>query len=535
MHSLFSAYSRLAVHRKLAITFCGVFPLVLRLLALPWYPIPVPAVHDEFSYLLAADTFAMGRLTNPTPPLWVHFETFHELMRPTYMSMYPPGQGAMLALGKVLFGHPWWAVWLSVGVMCAALTWMLYAWLEPGWALLGGILAALQFGVAHYWINGYWGGSLAAIGGCLVLGAFGRLRNDVTIGQGLLLGVGAGILANTRPLEGLILVGIVLILLCGGGWPVEGWSRRFRLPLDLTGSAPAKPPAPLTAKALLRLILAVLATSLPLVAFTIMFNKAVTGSVLDFPHSYGRKDVAPWSVWVWEPPTQGLTYHHEVMKDFYTNWEPNYEDAKDWGTLAGLIPGLWQRGKTVGACYFPNVCYLPFALASFLVMFSPRVRWLGIVVIFALAGGMLVRWLVPHYLAPILGALMAIHLEFLRYVRSKSPRAFVALLAFLAILFAWRIVSRAHDQTNAWAIGRARIIRQLESEGRRHLVLVRYLPHHIPQQEWVFNGPDIPSQKVIFAREMTPAQDQELLDYFRNRIVWMLDADANPPVLRQLR
>src|SRR5690348_10561540 len=195
----------LARRRKTSVLVCGLAALAIRAILLPVWRIPAPYVNGEFSFLLAADTFIRGRLTNPTPPMWIHFETFHVIFHPTYASMYPPLQGLLLAAGTLLGGQPFWGVWLTVGLMCAAICWMLQGWLPPGWALLGGMLSVIRFGVFSYWDDSYWGGAHAALAGALVLGALPRIFRHQRVRDALIMASGVGMLANSRPYEGFVL------------------------------------------------------------------------------------------------------------------------------------------------------------------------------------------------------------------------------------------------------------------------------------------------------------------------------------------
>ena len=80
---------------------------------------------------------------------------------------------------------------------------------------------------------------------------------------------------------------------------------------------------------------------------------------------------------------------------------------------------------------------------------------------------------------------------------------------------------------------RAEIAQELAKTPGQHLVIVRYSQkHHAIDMEWVYNGADIDGEKVVWARELYGTDMQPLLDYFKGRRVWVVDADSEPPRLQ---
>ena len=207
-HLLERAIARLARRRVLSLIVVGGFAFALHLALALIAGIPHPRIHDEYSYLLAADTFARGRVANPAHPLWRHFESMHILQRPTYASKYPTGQGLILAAGKVVGGHFIVGAWLAGALACGASCWMLQGWLRPRLALLGAFLIGLNPFVVE-WGQSYWA-ALPLLGGSLLLGGMRRIVDRPDRYTGLIMGLGVAILAITRPYEGLALSMVAL-------------------------------------------------------------------------------------------------------------------------------------------------------------------------------------------------------------------------------------------------------------------------------------------------------------------------------------
>jgi len=532
-------FSRLAERRGLAVLVVGLVALAARAALLPILPIPQPGVHDEFSYLLLSDTFAHGRLTNPTNPMWVHFESFHVLWKPTYASKFYPAQGFIMALGQVILGHPFWGVWLSGGLMCASICWMLQGWMPAGWALLGGLLAVIRLGTFNYWVNSYWGGAVAAIGGALVLGALPRLKEEQQPRDALLMGLGFAVLANSRPYEGLFFGIPVAAALLVWLWKKKGPALRFALK---------------RAVAPLFMVLALTVVAMGYYFWRVT-DSAWTPPYLNYEHTYNPVPNFPWQSLKPVP-----VYRHAVFRTFYLGSALEcYEQCR---SVVGLMKNKLTALLQMWSFYLGLALALPllFVLGILPYGFSWRnisqnTRFLLIVSGMVVLTNLLPVWYVPHYSAPATCAILALVLIAMRRIRSWQwqnrptglciTRAVPAVCLLLLALRAaavplhlplppqwpgsgipiWCSLGPSNQE-------RAAMLKKLRQYPGHQLVIVHYNPdHEVSFHEWVYNRADFNSAKVIWAHEMGPAKNEELVKYFKNRHAWLIEADEHPPRL----
>jgi hypothetical protein len=508
-----AACSAFSQQETLAILAVFLSVVAIRLSALPLLPIPIPGIHDEFSYLLIGDTFAHGRLTNPSHPMWRSFDTFHENWLPTYSSMYPPAQGVVLAIGQIL-GNPWIGVLLSDAAMCAAIVWMLVGWMPKRWALLGAFLAVLKLGISSYWMNSYWGGAVAAIGGALVLGALPRIRKHTRVRDTLFLALGVAILANSRPYEGLLLSIPVAI------WLVAWLAGRMR-----NSNTP-----PIVR---LRRVLVPLALCLALTAGAMAYyNVRLTGHAFLFPYTLNVKTHVTGPIFLWQHAKPPLHYNNQQFEDFYNGWEREEYDHT-WPSALAVFRVKWFRLKSV--FFWPADLLL---LPGFLFAFrDKRIRPLLYALFICAAGIFAAVWSNPHYAAPITCVIFALLVQSIRHLRASKrfgrpvgaaiSRAVVVLLAIQTFENV-----RAHIcDPLAWTCtgdpSRVAILQRLARTPGKHLVIVRYGDDHNIHDEWVFNGADIDAANILWARELDAEQNAKLIRYFSDRTIWLVEPDSD--------
>lgn len=508
----------IARHRTLSILAAAAFPMLVRVALLPVFPEPMPYVHDEFSYLLMADTFAHGRIANPSPPEPRHFETEYTLLQPTYASQYQPAQGIVMAAGQVLTGRPWWGVWASVGLMCGALCWALGGLFPPAWALCGALGAALQFGILGFWMNSYFGGAVAATGGALVAGALLRLSKR-PVRSAVICGAGLIVVLASRPFEGILWSAVAAI------WIAVRYRKHiFRIAM----------PAGIVC------ILGLSALAL--------YDYGVTRRPFQPPYAAARAIYGtPQSFW-WQPPVIVTSFDNPQLRDNYLNqlafWNRRTSPRALWDSTWRRMRDFWR--------FFIGPFFTPALLFVALLWRHARIRhWLYVSLPFLADHATYHAWY-PQQSAAETVLIVMLVLQCWRHLRAwKRERGWgLAMSRNLIAGFALAILLLAAGRATEGVAGgpssglrkvwaslaprphpRDRVMATLETLTGKHLVFVHYGPTHPYIDEWVFNQADIPGARIVFARMIDPDSDIRLIRAMKGYDVWMVDADTARLVL----
>jgi hypothetical protein len=500
---------RLAKNPLWSMAVLATLPVVLRLALLPRFPVPTPSGADDFAYLLLADTLRHFRLANPVHPMHHFFEAVFILQQPSYSSIFPLGQGLVLAFGWLLFGSPWAGVLISVASLCAGIYWMLRDWTTPGWALVGGLLAVCEFGPLNEWMNLYWGGAVSGVAGCLVFGALGRMRDDRGKRNALLLGAGLGLELLTRPFE------FALLLVCVAAF--IAWQRAWR-PAVFAGIALA-----------------------PFILLMAAHNYAVTGSFTTMPYQLSRYQYGVPATFTFQPnptPHRGLTAEQQL--DYQAQCIIHGEGTDSFATW-------WAR--LVERVHFYRFFFYP-ALYLVLPLFllalrERRFAWLAATVAVFVIGDNFYPYFYPHYIAALTCVFVLIAvtaLERLGRWRSLAARLVVYLCA--AHFVFWYglhcgseplLLTAGRYDTGDFINygdpeGRIRINEELASTPGKKLVFVRYGPQHM-FHEWIHNAADIDAADVVWAADLGDVADQQLRAYYPSRSAFIVEPDAKPPLL----
>jgi hypothetical protein len=346
-----------------------------------------------------------------------------------------------------------------------------------------------------------------ALGGALVVGAVPRLARRIDLAPVLAAVTGAVLLANSRPYEG----GLTVL---SAGAVLWWWMRREKRPLALLLDR--------------RVLLPVAAIALPVLLAMGYYNYRTTGKATQLPYSVNEKTYAATPRFYFLPPTPIPVYRHEAIRKFWVDGEGKMYLAARHNPLAP-----WKfSAPFITSFYVLNMLGLAAIAGLFAGKRSTVLPALGILSL-PMLGLMLEKGFAAHYMAPMCGVWLILAAAAMEACgeRGQAGRMVVTIVLAIAIVGSVSEIAGAANMARQAPHGldiRPRLIADLEQQGGRHLVVVRYTPEHGVHDEWVYNDADIDGSPVVWARDMGEEKNRELLDYFKDRRVWLLEPDIDP-------
>jgi hypothetical protein len=129
-----------------------------------------------------------------------------------------------------------------------------------------------------------------------------------------------------------------------------------------------------------------------------------------------------------------------------------------------------------------------------------------------------------HYVAPAVALFVYLVASGLRGIANVRYGRWVvgAVLVVYVGMFGMDFWKWRDRVASYWPRERQTIEQALDERPGDHLVLVRYVPTFNPSWDWVWNSADIDAQRVVWAHDLGPERNQELLAYYPHRDVWLL-------------
>jgi hypothetical protein len=453
-----------------------------------------PHIEDEIIYLYHARYLSEGALTVPAPPVPEAFSFYlipHEASR--WFSIFPPGWPAMLAVG-VFLG----VAWLVNPVLASLNVLLSYAVLREIYSRRAARMAVLLLALSPWFV--FMGMNFMAHTFTLTCAlaatlAVIRARQTGRAVWALIGGFAVGMLSLIRPLDGLVVGGLL------GLWAIGFGERRLKVSSILTFALGAA---------------AVAAVVLP-------YNSRITGNPLEFPlMAYYEKYFGPKTNALGFGPERGLNW----PIDPFPGHSPL--DALVNANLNAFSINVELFGWITGSL-----------VLVILLLFSGTVRksdYAMLAVVAAIAGVFSFYWFSGGpdfgarywYLVVIpLVALTARGIEFLETTfknGSQRPRVMAAVLSLsvlaLVNFFPWRAIDKYHHY-----LGMRPDIRYLEKQHGfgRSIVLIRGNLHPDYHSAWVYNPSNPFAAVPIYAWDRNPQVRAQLLRAYPDRPIWIVN------------
>ncbi len=437
-------------------------------------------------------------------------------------------------------------------------------------------------------MNSYWGGAPAVLGAALVLGTLPRMMGTMRrsrvrlhkaprVRDALGFSIGCGLLATTRPYEGVFFLLPVLVALLL--WFLQSPNRSVYRARTI------------------RAVLPILLLGLAEIAGLAYLNHAMTGSPRTFAYQLWDKQQSIVPMFLWQPLHVPPVYYALQTMQFKTVWEMEiYRETHTrflltiWYVLLRyskflsfhirpllLLPLVFwpnpRKRRILDRAYIvPWLAFLTGILAlqftgsrhqhesqyvviAFLVLLcacwlrmerSSLFGLLSAILLCGIVSAMLTTFWMMNYVPQYSVVLYILIAEGLHriYVWRRSTGEGAAIVrnvmlscAGIVLVLAALTMLGIHvggEEPFYWSSyenrlqARARVAAWLAEQPGKQLAIVRYAPKHEVLHEWVFNGADLENGKVLWARELDPSWEAALVRHYKNRHIWLIEPDEDP-------